>query len=121
MSEDPFGSPDDVRPFLSTARWLIVHQDGFGPFSDAAAADGSDPFTFSSSFSDEMEDTAFDSFADFGEFQSTSPPRDGELTPTAGSWTFTSDSSPSPSDDASSEHSGSIIEPLSPEEEKRMP
>ncbi|KAJ7264879.1 SIT4 phosphatase-associated protein-domain-containing protein [Mycena haematopus] len=90
--------------------------DGFGPFSDAAAVDGSDPFTFSSSFSDEMEDTAFDSFADFGEF---SPPRDGELTPTAGSWTFTSDSSPSPSDDAGSftEH----LEPQSPEEEKRMP
>ena len=67
-----------------------------------------------------MEDTAFDSFADFGEF---SPPGDGELTPTAGSWTFTSDSSPSPSDDAGSEHhdSGPIEPPLSPEEEKRMP
>ncbi|KAJ7481056.1 SIT4 phosphatase-associated protein-domain-containing protein, partial [Mycena galericulata] len=102
IAEDPFGSPDD---------------DGFGPFSDAAAANGSDPFTFSSSFSDEMEDTAFDSFADFGEFSGTSPPRDGELTPTAGSWTFTSDSSPSPSDDAGSEH----VEPQSPEEEKRMP
>ncbi|KAF7364013.1 hypothetical protein MSAN_01060000 [Mycena sanguinolenta] len=90
--------------------------DGFGPFSDAAAVDGSDPFTFSSSFSDEMEDTAFDSFADFGEF---SPPQDGELTPTAGSWTFTGGSSPSPSDDAGSltEH----LEPQSPEEEKRMP
>ncbi|KAJ7633140.1 SIT4 phosphatase-associated protein-domain-containing protein [Roridomyces roridus] len=104
MAEDPFSSPDD---------------DGFGPFSDAASADGSDPFTFSSSFSDEMEDTAFDSFADFGEF-STSPPRDGELTPTAGSWTFTSGSSPSASDDAGSEHSASW-EPQSPEEEKRMP
>ncbi|KAJ7137920.1 SIT4 phosphatase-associated protein-domain-containing protein [Mycena epipterygia] len=102
LSDDPFGSPDD---------------DGFGPFSDAAAADGSDPFTFSSSFSDEMEDTAFDSFADFGEFSGASPPQDGELTPTAGSWTFTSDSSPSLSDDAGSEHSG----PHSPEEEKRMP
>ncbi|KAJ6531096.1 hypothetical protein B0H19DRAFT_470026 [Mycena capillaripes] len=102
IANDPFGSPDD---------------DGFGPFSDAAAADGADPFTFSSSFSDEMEDTAFDSFADFGEF--SSPPQDGELTPTAGSWTFTSDSSPSPSDDAgsTSEH----LEPKSPEEEKRMP
>ncbi|KAJ6501910.1 SIT4 phosphatase-associated protein-domain-containing protein [Mycena sanguinolenta] len=90
--------------------------DGFGPFSDAAAVDGSDPFTFSSSFSEEMEDTAFDSFADFGEF---SPPQDGELTPTAGSWTFTGGSSPSPSDDAGSltEH----LESQSPEEEKRMP
>ncbi|KAF8205512.1 SIT4 phosphatase-associated protein-domain-containing protein [Mycena galopus ATCC 62051] len=81
----------------SIARDPFNDDDGFGPFSDAAAADGTDPFTFSSSFSDEMEDTAFDSFADFGEF---SPPRDGELTPTAGSWTFTSDSSPSPSDEA---------------------
>ncbi|KAJ7878983.1 SIT4 phosphatase-associated protein-domain-containing protein, partial [Mycena olivaceomarginata] len=78
IANDPFAPQDD---------------DGFGPFSDAAAADGSDPFTFSSSFSDEMEDTAFDSFADFGEFNS--PPEDGQLTPTAGSWTFTSDSSPS--------------------------
>jgi len=102
MADDPFGSADD---------------DGFGPFSDAAAADGSDPFTFSSSFSDEMEDTAFDSFADFGEFSAASPPKDGELTPTAGSWTFASGLSPSPSDDAGSEH----LEPQSPEEEKRMP
>ncbi|KAJ7029390.1 SIT4 phosphatase-associated protein-domain-containing protein [Mycena alexandri] len=102
IADDPFGSPDD---------------DGFGPFSDAAAADGSDPFTFSSSFSDEMEDTAFDSFADFGSEFSSSPPQDGELTPTAGSWTFTSGSSPSPSDGSGSEH----LEPQSPEEEKRMP
>ncbi|KAJ7706882.1 SIT4 phosphatase-associated protein-domain-containing protein [Mycena rosella] len=98
-ADDPFGSPDD---------------DGFGPFSDAAAADGADPFTFSASFSDEMEDTAFDSFADFGEF-SSSPPLDGELTPTAGSWTFASDSSPSPSDDVP------VEPPLSPADEKRMP
>ncbi|KAJ7080423.1 SIT4 phosphatase-associated protein-domain-containing protein [Mycena belliarum] len=104
-AEDPFSSAED---------------DGFGPFSDAASADGSDPFMFSSTFSDEMEDTAFDSFADFGEF-SGSPPQDGELTPTAGSWTFTSDSSPSPSDDAGSEHSGPIDSPRSPEDEKRMP
>lgn len=64
-----------------------------------------------------MEDTAFDSFADFGSEFSSSPPQDGELTPTAGSWTFTSGSSPSPSDGSGSEH----LEPQSPEEEKRMP
>ncbi|KAJ7154198.1 SIT4 phosphatase-associated protein-domain-containing protein, partial [Mycena filopes] len=102
IADDPFGSPDD---------------DGFGPFSDAAASGGADPFTFSSSFSDEMsEDTAFDSFADFGSEFSSSPPQDGELTPTAGSWTFTSASSPSPSEGSGSgsEH----LEPQSPEDEK---
>jgi serine/threonine-protein phosphatase 6 regulatory subunit 3 len=59
--------------------------DAFGPFSDSAAASGEDPFTFPSSFAD--EDSTFDTFGDFGEFQTA---RDGELTPTAGSWTFTS-------------------------------
>ncbi|KIM86236.1 hypothetical protein PILCRDRAFT_65387 [Piloderma croceum F 1598] len=57
----------------------------FGPFSDSAVASGSDPFTFPSSFTE--EDSAFDTFGDFGDFQSA---QDGELTPTAGSWTFTS-------------------------------
>ncbi|KAK7038262.1 SIT4 phosphatase-associated protein-domain-containing protein [Favolaschia claudopus] len=112
------GFDDVFTPGAEASRSIAADpfdDDGFGPFSDAAAANGSDPFTFSSSFSDEMEDTAFDSFADFGEFNS--PPADGELTPTAGSWTFTSGSSPSPSDDAASEHS----DPQSPETEKRMP
>lgn len=60
-------------------------QDGFGPFSDSAGV--SDSFAFSSSFSD--EESVFESFGDFGDFQS---PEDGELTPTtSGSWTFASE------------------------------
>ncbi|GLB34588.1 putative SAPS-domain-containing protein [Lyophyllum shimeji] len=81
MSEDPFNPNID---------------DGFGPFSDASAASrskgsGGDPFSFSSSFSDESFDS--ESFGDFGDFQSASTEGDGELTPTTGSWTFASDSS----------------------------
>lgn len=37
-----------------------------------------------------MEDSSFESFGDFGDFQTA---EEGELTPTAGSWTFASDSS----------------------------
>ncbi|KAH9484467.1 Extragenic suppressor of kinetochore protein 1 [Psilocybe cubensis] len=76
MTEDPFSSQDD--------------DDGFGPFSDTAAASG-DGFTFSSSFSD--EDSSFESFGDFGDFQSaeTETLDEGESTTpttTTGSWTF---------------------------------
>jgi len=80
LSDDPFGvnSYDD--------------DDGFGPFSDSAAArTSSDPFTFtSSSFSSYSSDDSFD----FGDFQSgdSDGPKDGDLTPTAGSWTFASGS-----------------------------
>ena len=43
-----------------------------------------------------MEDSSFDStFGDFGEFQSA---RDGELTPTTGSWTFAGTSDEAGSD-----------------------
>ncbi|KAF5369199.1 hypothetical protein D9615_009978 [Tricholomella constricta] len=88
MTEDPFNPNID---------------DGFGPFSDAAAiapangagagaGAGGDAFTFSSSFSDESFDS--ESFGDFGDFQSASTEGDGgDLTPTTGSWTFASDSS----------------------------
>jgi len=76
--------------------------DGFGPFSDSAggvmATGGSDPFRFPSSSFSSYSDESFD----FGDFQSASggdvdddvdgPPKDGELTPTGGSWTFTSSS-----------------------------
>ncbi|KAL4256787.1 SAPS family protein [Pleurotus pulmonarius] len=87
-SDDPFSSVDD--------------DDGFGPFSESSSISGSDPFTFTSSFSDEMEDSTFEGFGEFGEFQSNS----GELTPTGGSWTFASDSSISEgSEDAGSVHS----------------
>jgi serine/threonine-protein phosphatase 6 regulatory subunit 3 len=77
---------------MSSRPLLIIWQDNdtFGPFSDSAAASGSDPFTFRSSFTE--DDSAFDTFGDFGDFQSA---QDGELTPTAGSWTFTSGSSAS--------------------------
>ena len=75
--------------------------DAFGPFSDSAAANETDPFTFSSSFTE--DDATFDSFGDFGDFQSAD---DGELTPTAGSWTLASGSSAS--DGWSSEGSGYI-------------
>ena len=67
-------SPSQSTPFP---------QDGFGPFSDPSGGTVSDSFTFSSSFSD--EDSSFDSFGDFGDFQAA---EDGELTPTSGSWTF---------------------------------
>ena len=47
----------------------------------------SNGFTFNSSFSD--EESSFESFGDFGDFQS---PGDGELSPTtSGSWTFASE------------------------------
>ncbi|KZT70090.1 SAPS-domain-containing protein [Daedalea quercina L-15889] len=75
--------------------------DAFGPFSDTAAASGSDPFTFSSSSSpnlgaeeheaEHLEDASFDSFGDFGDFQSAeSGSADGGG---AGSWSFASTSS----------------------------
>lgn len=60
-------------------------QDGFGPFSDPNGGTAGDTFTFSASFSD--EDSSFDSFGDFGDFQ-TAEDHDGTLTPTSGSWTF---------------------------------
>src|ERR1700710_1329600 len=65
--------------------------DGFGPFSDsaAAAAAASEPFHFDSSLSSLSSDDSFD----FGEFQSSDEIiHDGELTPTAGSWTLASGS-----------------------------
>ena len=71
---------------------LVVSQehDAFGPFSDSAVASGADPFSFPSSFAE--EDPNFDTFGDFGDFQSA---QDGELTPTTGSWTFASGSTAS--------------------------
>ncbi|EGO21202.1 hypothetical protein SERLADRAFT_452336 [Serpula lacrymans var. lacrymans S7.9] len=93
------GSSSSLNGALSDDPFGIGDEDNFGPFSDSAAANGSDPFTFSSSFSEDMEDSSFDSFGDFGDFHSA---QDGELTPTAGSWTLTSGS-----DDAGSEGSAS--------------
>jgi serine/threonine-protein phosphatase 6 regulatory subunit 3 len=76
-------------PVLPTP--LFPLQDGFGPFSDPSGGTVNDTFTFSSSFSD--EDSSFDSFGEFGDFQTAEDhdhdhDHDGSLTPTSGSWTF---------------------------------
>ncbi|KAF9261231.1 SAPS-domain-containing protein [Marasmius fiardii PR-910] len=91
---DPAGSnPSSSHSFSS------AEDDDFGPFSDSGGASGTDPFTFPSSFSEEIDDSSFDSFGDFGDFQSAEHdvddhlPEDGELTPTGGSWMFASDGS----------------------------
>jgi hypothetical protein len=78
-----FLSPPDFFLFFSPS------QDGFGPFSDPSGGtvnNNNDTFTFSSSFSD--EDSSFDSFGDFGDFQTAEDHDGGSLTPTSGSWTF---------------------------------
>ena len=88
MSQDPFSPHDDVSlvPLPSPRSFqFFPPQDGFGPFSDPNGGTVNDTFTFSSSFSD--EDSSFDSFGDFGDFQ-TAEDHDGSLTPTSGSWTF---------------------------------
>ncbi|KAF7799614.1 hypothetical protein EIP86_010852 [Pleurotus ostreatoroseus] len=78
--------------------------DAFGPFSDAAAASGSDPFTFPANMAEEANEDNFDGFGDFGDFQSAggSVEDSGDLTPTADSWSFASISS------TGSEEGGSI-------------
>ncbi|KAI0256604.1 SIT4 phosphatase-associated protein-domain-containing protein [Lactifluus subvellereus] len=101
---DPFSPEDD-------------DDDGFGPFSDSAAASRSDPFNLSPSFSDDIQEVSFDSFGDFGDFQSGG---DGETTPTAGSWTFASGSghsSPSDTGDGSSDEKDTDAKPT--EDRKR--
>lgn len=77
LTDDPFGAHYD-------------EDDAFGPFSDAAGSMASEPIQFSTSFSSLSSDDSFD----FGEFHSADSDsmRDGELTPTAGSWTFASGS-----------------------------
>ena len=98
--QDPFDDvrySHDVLPPYNGLTYTL--QDTFGPFSDNAAASGSDPFTFASNSATEefMEDSSFDSFGDFGDFQSAgsgSFEAEGTLTPTgADSWSFTSASS----------------------------
>ena len=88
MSQDPFSPHEDVSsqyPPSSNCNLSYSAQDGFGPFTDPSGGTVSDSFTFSSSFSD--EDSSFESFGDFGDFQAAEE-HDGELTPTSGSWTF---------------------------------
>ncbi|KAG7093017.1 hypothetical protein E1B28_009314 [Marasmius oreades] len=111
-SGDPFSSTDD---------------DDFGPFSDSGGASGTDPFTFPSSFSEEIDESSFESFGEFGDFQGAEADerQDGELTPTGGSWMFASDSSISGSEGSSSEgapsgSASSEADVKSPDEEKRI-
>lgn len=63
--------------------------DHFGPFTDAAVPTDGDPFSSFTSAQEDADDTSFDNFGDFGEFQTG----DGEMTPTGGSWSFASDTS----------------------------
>ncbi|KAI8989835.1 SAPS-domain-containing protein [Trametes punicea] len=95
--EDSFTTADSSH---TTSLQDPFEDDAFGPFSDSAAASGSDPFTFASSSaaSEEfIEDSSFESFGDFGDFQSAgsgSFEAEGTLTPTgADSWSFASASS----------------------------
>ncbi|KAI0797491.1 SAPS-domain-containing protein [Abortiporus biennis] len=58
---DPGSSTTNPAPYSDP-----FEDDAFGPFSDAAAASGTDPFTFAPGISDEIpEDNSFDSFGDF--------------------------------------------------------
>ncbi|KAG1756903.1 SIT4 phosphatase-associated protein-domain-containing protein [Suillus paluster] len=93
LADDPFGVKyDEVNNFAPLSRGSLTdsfQDDGFGPFSDAAGA-SPDHFNFSSSISSSF--SSDDSF-DFGDFQSSDDSiHDGELTPTAGSWTLASGS-----------------------------
>ncbi|KAI0822811.1 SAPS-domain-containing protein [Trametes gibbosa] len=100
--EDTFAPADSSR---SASYHDPFEDDAFGPFSDTAAASGSDPFNFPSTAATEefMEDSAFDSFGEFGDFQSAgsgSFEAEGTLTPTgADSWSFASTSSTGSFDD----------------------
>lgn len=92
------GFDDSFAPSTSSSAGPFADpfdDDAFGPFSDSAAASGTDPFTFPSS-EELIEDTTFDSFGEFGDFQSASGGSledSGNLTPTADSWSFASISS----------------------------
>ncbi|KAG6833098.1 hypothetical protein H0H87_011509 [Tephrocybe sp. NHM501043] len=98
--------PSERRPLSALT---VGFDDGFGPFSDAAAAathNGGSEFTFGSSFDDSFDD----SFGDFGDFQSAesmSGDGEGSLTPTTGSWTFASD----PGTDSEEDPSMSVSPP----------
>ncbi|KAH8106931.1 SAPS-domain-containing protein [Cristinia sonorae] len=97
-----FDDAFDPGPASSSTQYNDPFEDDtFGPFSDSAAASGTDPFTFTSDMSDDItEETSFDSFGEFGDFQSAEsiegPPGGAD------SWSFASLSSSSSIDDASS-------------------
>ncbi|KAI0693353.1 SIT4 phosphatase-associated protein-domain-containing protein [Cytidiella melzeri] len=99
-SFDPGSSSTSDAPYTDP-----FDDDAFGPFADSAAADGSEPFNFSSSMSEDVVETSFDGFGDFGDFQSAGSGSltledNGTLTPTADSWSFTSISSTGSEDDS---------------------
>ncbi|OCH93828.1 SAPS-domain-containing protein [Obba rivulosa] len=99
--EDAFNpNPSNTSTANDMSYGNPFEDDTFGPFSDSAAANGSDPFTFSTGYTEEMiDDGGFDSFGEFGDFQSAASSLvedDGTLTPTgADSWSFASSSSTS--------------------------
>lgn len=92
-----------------------LQDEGFGPFADGAGAPSSD-IQFSTSFSSSF--SSDDSF-DFGEFHSgeSDSAKNGEHTPTAGSWTFASGSETGdPEGDEFGNMSGSVLQTISLEE-----
>lgn len=53
--------------------WSCRIQDGFGPFTDThSVAPNSDPFNFSSSGFENIDENSFNEFTDFGDFQAAS-------------------------------------------------
>ena len=73
----------------------MQQDDSFGPFSDAATVQSRDPFSSFTGSNEDADETSYDDFGDFGEFQTG----DGETTPTGGSWSFASDISTSSGSD----------------------
>ena len=70
-----------------------LQDDQFGPFSDSAAAPESNANPFASfsgrGVSEDVDETTFDDFGDFGEFQAA----ESDIAASGGSWSFTSDTS----------------------------
>lgn len=100
--EDTFEPGSSSSSTVPTAFHDPFDDDAFSPFSDAAAASGSDPFTFTPGLTaDDIIDEAssLDSFGDFGDFQSAggegSSDHSDMLAPTADSWSFASTTSSS--------------------------
>jgi len=90
---DANGFEDSFVPGMDATASFDNHftfdDDHFGPFSDAAAVPGeTNPFTYATVAS-EADEAGFEGFGEFGDFQGA----DGEMTPTAGSWSFASDAS----------------------------
>jgi hypothetical protein len=77
---------------------FCLKDDAFGPFSDSAAT-GEDAFTFSSSIVEDIgENSAFDDFGAFGDFQGAGSGAGGQGTPAGESWSSLAGSSVGTSD-----------------------